>query len=67
MQVIDRSGAQTGEYTDLSKVEKYEIAEDAYDKRTGIQVIARLRARLLCTSGEYLQLEEVDFKRWLIW
>ncbi|XP_048837677.1 tubulin-folding cofactor B [Brienomyrus brachyistius] len=32
--VIDRSGAQTGEYTDLSKVEKYEIAEDAYEKRT---------------------------------
>ncbi|XP_029922799.1 tubulin-folding cofactor B [Myripristis murdjan] len=32
--VIDRSGAQTGEYTDVSKVEKFEISDDAYEKRT---------------------------------
>ncbi|KAG5837226.1 hypothetical protein ANANG_G00237070 [Anguilla anguilla] len=32
--VIDRSGAQTGEFSDLSKVEKYEIPEDVYEKRT---------------------------------
>ncbi|KAJ8256398.1 hypothetical protein COCON_G00185500 [Conger conger] len=32
--VTDRSGAQIGEFNDLSKVEKYEIAEDDYDKRT---------------------------------
>ncbi|KAJ8280770.1 hypothetical protein GJAV_G00058780 [Gymnothorax javanicus] len=32
--VIDRSGAQVGEFSDLSKVEKYEMPEDAYEKRT---------------------------------
>ncbi|XP_071783803.1 tubulin-folding cofactor B [Centroberyx gerrardi] len=32
--VIDRSGAQKGEFTDLSKVEKFEISDDAYEKRT---------------------------------
>ncbi|KAG7470855.1 hypothetical protein MATL_G00118230 [Megalops atlanticus] len=32
--VIDRSGAQSGEFSDLSKVEKYEITDEAYDKRT---------------------------------
>ncbi|XP_062329028.1 tubulin-folding cofactor B [Osmerus eperlanus] len=32
--VIDRSGAQIGEYSDLSKVEKFEITDDAYEKRT---------------------------------
>ncbi|XP_028822345.1 tubulin-folding cofactor B-like, partial [Denticeps clupeoides] len=32
--VIDRSGTQTGEFTDLSRVEKYEISEEAYEKRT---------------------------------
>lgn len=35
LQVIDRSGAQIGEYSDLSKVEKFEITDDAYEKRTG--------------------------------
>ncbi|KAI1893233.1 hypothetical protein AGOR_G00121590 [Albula goreensis] len=32
--VIDRSGAQTGEFSDLTKVEKYVIPDDAYGKRT---------------------------------
>ncbi|XP_036392584.1 tubulin-folding cofactor B [Megalops cyprinoides] len=32
--VIDRSGAQSGEFSDLSKVEKYEITDEAYEKRT---------------------------------
>lgn len=32
--VIDRSGAQIGEFSDLSKVEKFEITDDAYEKRT---------------------------------
>ncbi|KAG7483932.1 hypothetical protein MATL_G00043590 [Megalops atlanticus] len=32
--VIDRSGAQTGAFTNLSEVEKYEISEGAYEKRT---------------------------------
>lgn len=31
--VIDRSGGQLGEFTDVSKVEKFEIADDVYDKR----------------------------------
>ncbi|KAG1944684.1 tubulin-folding cofactor B [Pimephales promelas] len=31
--VTDRSGAQSGEFTDLSKVEKFEISDDAYEKR----------------------------------
>lgn len=32
--VIDKSGAKAGEYEDLSRVEKYEISHDAYDKRS---------------------------------
>lgn len=32
--VIDRSGTLTGAFSDLSKVEKFEISEDAYEKRT---------------------------------
>lgn len=31
---IDRSGSLTGAFSDLSQVEKYEIPEDAYDKRS---------------------------------
>nr|XP_046245333.1 tubulin-folding cofactor B [Scatophagus argus] len=32
--VLDRSGSQMGEFTDVSKVEKFELSADAYDKRT---------------------------------
>lgn len=32
--VIDRSGGQMDQFTDVSKVEKFELADDAYDKRT---------------------------------
>ncbi|XP_023838429.1 tubulin-folding cofactor B [Salvelinus sp. IW2-2015] len=32
--VIDRSGAQSGEFSDLSKVEKFEIPDEVYEKRT---------------------------------
>ncbi|NP_001084689.1 uncharacterized protein LOC414650 [Xenopus laevis] len=32
--VIDKSGARIGEYEDLSRVEKYEISDNSYDKRT---------------------------------
>lgn len=35
VQVTDRSGAKSGEFTDLSKVEKFEISDDAYEKRAG--------------------------------
>ncbi|KYO25345.1 tubulin-folding cofactor B [Alligator mississippiensis] len=31
--VVDRSGAQVGEYEDLSRVEKYEISDTSYEKR----------------------------------
>ncbi|XP_076846524.1 tubulin-folding cofactor B [Brachyhypopomus gauderio] len=31
--VIDRSGTLSGAFSDLSKVEKYEISDDAYEKR----------------------------------
>uniref|UniRef100_A0A1A7XBT1 Tubulin folding cofactor B n=1 Tax=Iconisemion striatum TaxID=60296 RepID=A0A1A7XBT1_9TELE len=32
--VIDKSGGQVGELFDVSKVEKYELSDDAYDKKT---------------------------------
>ncbi|XP_072285942.1 tubulin-folding cofactor B isoform X2 [Pyxicephalus adspersus] len=32
--VIDKSGAKVGEFEDLSRVEKYEISNDAYEKRS---------------------------------
>ncbi|GAB5582135.1 tubulin-folding cofactor B isoform X1 [Prionailurus iriomotensis] len=32
-QVIDHSGARLGEYEDVSKVEKYQISQEAYDQR----------------------------------
>ncbi|KAG7333037.1 hypothetical protein KOW79_003172 [Hemibagrus wyckioides] len=32
--VIDRSGSLTGAFSDLSKVEKYEISQEAYEKRS---------------------------------
>uniref|UniRef100_A0A8B9MZF9 CAP-Gly domain-containing protein n=1 Tax=Accipiter nisus TaxID=211598 RepID=A0A8B9MZF9_9AVES len=35
LQVIDRSGARIGEYEDVSRVEKYEMAESDYEKRPG--------------------------------
>lgn len=32
-QVIDHSGVRLGEYEDVSKVEKYEISPEAYERR----------------------------------
>lgn len=32
-QVIDHSGARLGEYEDVSKVEKYQMSQEAYDQR----------------------------------
>ncbi|XP_029426888.1 tubulin-folding cofactor B [Rhinatrema bivittatum] len=31
--VVDKSGTRTGEFEDLSRVEKYELSDDVYDKR----------------------------------
>ena len=33
--VVDRSGAKEGEFSDLSKVEKFTISDDAYAKKSG--------------------------------
>ncbi|XP_029027445.1 tubulin-folding cofactor B [Betta splendens] len=33
--VVDKSGGQMNEFTDVSKVEKFELSDDAYDKKTG--------------------------------
>lgn len=35
VQVTDRSGATIGEFSDVSKVEKFVISDDVYEKRTG--------------------------------
>lgn len=32
--VIDRSGGQLGDFTDVSQVEKFELSDDAYEKRS---------------------------------
>lgn len=58
-QVIDRSGAQTGEYTDVSKVEKFEISDDAYEKRTGTVWCAQL----FLTVSRKLLLKEMNSSR----
>ncbi|XP_021095200.1 tubulin-folding cofactor B isoform X4 [Heterocephalus glaber] len=34
--VIDHSGARLGEYEDVSKVERYQISQEAYDQRQGL-------------------------------
>lgn len=35
LQVIDRSGARISEYEDVSRIEKFQITDSTYDKRTG--------------------------------
>ncbi|CAI5693568.1 unnamed protein product [Oreochromis niloticus] len=41
--VVDRSGGQMGEFTDVSKVEKFELPDDAYDKRTARSFMKKQR------------------------
>lgn len=54
MQVTDRSGAQSGEFTDLSKVEKFEISDDAYEKRAGNRNMAsNFCLRHICVSSDF--------------
>ncbi|XP_067317149.1 tubulin-folding cofactor B-like [Anolis sagrei] len=51
--VIDRSGANIGEYEDLSRVEKFELTDADYDKRTDTARSFMKRSKL----GQYNQEE----------
>ncbi|TMS07027.1 tubulin-folding cofactor B [Larimichthys crocea] len=56
--VIDRSGGQLGEFTDVSKVEKFELPDEEYNKRTDT-VRSFMKKNRLCHYNE----EEVAKKK----
>ncbi|TKS80986.1 Cytoskeleton-associated protein 1 Cytoskeleton-associated protein CKAPI Tubulin-specific chaperone [Collichthys lucidus] len=49
--VIDRSGGQLGEFTDVSKVEKFELPDEEYNKRTDT-VRSFMKKNRLCHHNE---------------
>ncbi|KAK1785132.1 hypothetical protein P4O66_018550 [Electrophorus voltai] len=56
--VIDRSGSLTGAFSDLSKVEKYEISEDAYEKRADSLRNLKKNMKLGRFNEEYVAMRE---------
>nr|XP_033810980.1 tubulin-folding cofactor B isoform X2 [Geotrypetes seraphini] len=58
--VVDKSGTKTGVFEDLSRVEKYELSDDNYDKRTDSVRAFLRRNKMGKFNEEDLASREVD-------
>ncbi|XP_020642944.1 tubulin-folding cofactor B [Pogona vitticeps] len=61
--VIDRSGATIGEYEDASRVEKFEMPDDEYDKRTNTARSFMKRSKLGQYNKEEMQKKEAELEK----